>query len=119
MGRMATLLDEGSNLRIHLGGWERLGALRGDLVISRTQVASMRVVDDVVQEMRGIRAPGYGFPGHAAIGTWRGHGYKDFVAVYWKQRRGVVISLTGADYDRVIVSTGATVELPQRIAPAV
>jgi hypothetical protein len=118
-GRMATLLDEGGTIRIQLGPWERLGALRGDLVIPRSGIVSMRPSDDVVREVRGIRAPGYGLPGHAVVGTWRGRGFKDFVAVYWKRRRGIVITLEGQEYDRVVISTGNTVEQLQRIAEAV
>jgi hypothetical protein len=116
---MATLLVEGSSIRIHLGSWERLAALRGDLVFPRTAVVSMRPTDDVLLEVRGVRAPGFGLPGHAAIGTWRGRGYRDFVAVYWRRRRGIVITLQGQRYDRVVISSGETVTVPQRIAEAV
>jgi hypothetical protein len=119
MARMATLLVEGATVRIHLGPWERLGALRGDLVVPRSSVVSMVPTDNVLGEVRGVRAPGYGLPGHAAIGTWRGRGFKDLVAVYYKRRRGLVITLQGQEYDRIVISTGATVDLPQRIAEAV
>ncbi|HTY72163.1 MAG TPA: hypothetical protein VMI11_07020 [Actinomycetes bacterium] len=116
---MATLLQEGESYRVHLGSWERLGALRGDLVIPRSSVVDIRMVPDVVAEIRGIRAPGYGLPGHAAVGTWRGRGFKDFVAVSWRQRRGVVITLSGQEFDRVVLSSGPVVEVAQRMAPAV
>ena len=116
---MATLLIEGATVRIHLGPWERLGAFRGDLVLPRTGVVSMQPTDDVLSEVRGLRAPGFGLPGHAAIGTWRGRGFKDFVAVYWKRPRGIVITLQGQEYDRIVISTGSTVEVPQMIAEAV
>jgi hypothetical protein len=118
-GSMAMLLHQSASIRVRLGPWERLGAMRGDLVIPRSAVVSMRPTDDVVRELRGRRSPGYGMPGHAAIGTYRGRGYKDFVAVYWKRRRGIVITLQGQDYDRVVISTGETVEVLQRIAEAV
>jgi hypothetical protein len=78
----------------------------------------VRPTEDVVAEIRGMRAPGYGLPGHAAVGTWRGHGYKDFVAVYWKQRRGIVITMKDFPFEQVIVSTGTAITLPQRISPA-
>ncbi len=35
-----------------------------------------------MKALEGIRAPGYGMPGHGAVGTWRGKGWKDFVAAY-------------------------------------
>jgi hypothetical protein len=116
---MATLLVEGDAIRIHLGPWERLGAMRGDLVVPRSAVVSMRASDDVVREVRGVRAPGYGLPGHAVIGTQRGRGFKDFVAVYWKRRRGIVITLRAQEFDRIVISTGNTVNATQSIAEAV
>jgi hypothetical protein len=116
---MATLIDEGASIRIQLGPWERLGALRGDIVVPRSAVVSMQPSDDVVREVRGVRMPGYGLPGHAVVGTWRGRGFKDFVAVYWRRRRGLVITLRGQEYDRIVISTGNTVDVPQSIAEAV
>jgi hypothetical protein len=95
----------GDELILHLSALERLGGfVRGDARIPLKAVHGARAVDNPWKELRGIRAPGTGFPGVIALGTWRFGGGKDFAAVYGKAP-GVVVDLVGVDFSRLVVST--------------
>ena len=91
-------------VRVRLGSWERVGALHGDLTFPRSSVIAADAVPDVLDQVRGIRAPGFGWPSHALVGTWRGRGYRDFVCAYRSQRQGVVVQLKTEGFDRLLLS---------------
>lgn len=110
---MAIFRVEGDRVRLALGSWERAGALHGDVTFRRAQVRDVRVVPSAMRAVRGLRAPGTGWPGVIALGTFRGRGYRDFVAAY-RHRPGVVVDLDGAAYARLVVTT----EEPERVARA-
>jgi hypothetical protein len=103
---MATIQLKDSQVLIHLNPAEKIGALRGDVHFPRSAIRSVRVVDKPFFEIEGIRSPGTGVPGVIALGTYRSHGRRDFVAVY-RGERGVVLDIDAdqADYRRVILST--------------
>jgi hypothetical protein len=104
-------------VRVRLSRWERVGALHGDLAIPRDAVLNVDVVADTTSAVEGIRAPGYGLPGHAAVGTWRGRGWKDFVVAY-AGRPGVVIDLRSDRSDTEFRRLVVTVDDPETIAAA-
>lgn len=96
----------GEEVVVHLSPAEKLGAVHGDVRVPRKAVREVRVVQDPIAEVRGLRAPGTGWPGRIALGTWRRRGHrKDFVAAY-RNRPGVVVELDGAraGYERLILS---------------
>jgi hypothetical protein len=101
---MAELQVDGDEVVVALSAWEKAGALHGDVRVRRAAVRATRKVADAMAEVRGLRAPGTGFPGLIALGTWRRRGARDFVAAY-RHRPGVVVELAGAPYGRLIVST--------------
>lgn len=101
---MAELLIRPAGIRVHLGRWERMGAFHADLDIPVSQVKLTRAVDDAWTELRGVRAPGTGWPGVIALGTRRGRFGKDFAAVYG-HRPGVVVELAGAEFQRLVITT--------------
>jgi len=102
---VARLDVAGDELILHLSALERLGGfVRGDARIPLKAVRSARAVENPWKELRGIRAPGTGFPGVIALGTRRFGGGKDFAAVYGKGP-GVVVDLVGVDFARLVVST--------------
>ena len=79
---MAELLIEDGALHVRLSALEKLGALRGDIMIPLRSVTAVRVSDNPwSEELRGIRAPGTGLPGVISLGTRRGKGILDFAAV--------------------------------------
>ena len=100
---MAALVVDGDDLVVRLSALEKLGALRGDVRVPLRAVRDLRAIDELWPELRGIRAPGTGFPGVISLGTRRGNGITDFAAVYGR-RPGVVIDLTRAAFSRLVVS---------------
>jgi hypothetical protein len=101
---MARLEIDGERLVVRLRLLERLGALVGhEPSAPRSAVRTVRVSDHPYRELRGIRAPGTGFPGVIALGTRRYRGGKDFVAVYGRSA-AVVVDLDGARWGRFVVS---------------
>jgi hypothetical protein len=92
----------GSDLVVHLSALEKLGAVHGDVRIALSSISSCRVSHEPWTEVRGIRAPGTGIPGVIALGARRG-GVHDFTAVYRKVP-AVVVELTGAKFDRLVIS---------------
>ena len=80
-----------------------LGLEGGDISVPLAAVSSARVVRPARDAIRGIRAPGTGFPGVIALGHWRARGRHDFVAVYGRHA-GVVVELAGQRFDRLVVS---------------
>jgi hypothetical protein len=80
---MASVDLEREEVVVRLTPLERRGAVHGDVRVPRSAVRQVYVTSDPCSELRGLRAPGTGFPGGIALGTWRRRGAnKDFVAVY-------------------------------------
>lgn len=90
-------------LNVALTPLEKLAALHGDLRLPLSAVTEVDVIDQPLDEVRGIRAPGLHIPGRFKIGTWRGRGRRIF-AVARAGQAAVRIELAGAGYDAVIVS---------------
>jgi hypothetical protein len=100
---VADLRIEDDELVVHLSLLERLGAFRGDVRIPLSTMTAVRVSADPWSELRGIRAPGTGFPGVISLCTRRGEGIRDFAAVYG-HAPAVVVETHGADFDRLVIS---------------
>jgi hypothetical protein len=100
---MATLGMDGSDLVVRLSAMEKIGALRGNIRVPLACVRAVRVSDTPWSELRGIRWPGTGLPGVISLCTRRGPGVHDFAAVYGR-RPALVIELTGASFDRLVIS---------------
>jgi hypothetical protein len=109
--RMASLRVHPDRLEIHLTPAEKTLAFRREnLVIARDTIRSVTITDDPWIWMRGIRAPGALVPLVLAIGTWKFHGGKDFLAIK-RKRQAVVIDLIGDDFARLILSTNHAPDL--------
>ena len=101
---MAELVIDDTTVRVELSALERAGAVRlDDLVVDRAAVTLVRSTTEPFGELRGLRAPGTGFPGRIALGTWRGRFGKDFVSIRGHDAEAVVIELTGAPWARLVV----------------
>lgn len=100
---MARLEHDGDQIWLRLTRWEKLGAAHRDIAMLQQQVVATREVADLWAELRGMRAPGTGWPGVIMLGTTRFRGGKDFNAVYG-HRPGTVIELRGHEFSRVLVS---------------
>jgi hypothetical protein len=101
---VARLVVDGDDLVVCMSALEKLAAFHGDVRVPLRAVVSVRVADAPYRELRGIRAPGTGWPGRIAIGTRRYPGGKDFACVVGKQA-AVVVELDGAPYGRLVIGS--------------
>ncbi len=100
---MAALVTENGELVLRLSRAERLFGFHGDIRVPLSAVAEVTVSHDPWRDVRGLRAPGTGWPGRIALGTWRRRGGKDFVAIY-RGRPAVVVRLRDGPFRRLLVS---------------
>jgi hypothetical protein len=114
---MAHLAIEGAFLVIRLSWLERLGAFSGEPRVPLSAIREVRVTASPWKELKGMRAPGAGWPGTIALGTWRHDGVKDFCAVY-RKGPGVVVELENARYARFVVSATDPTSVVQTISQA-
>ena len=102
---MASLRVHSDRLEVHLTPAEKsLSLRRDDIVVQRESIRQVAITDDPWIWIRGIRAPGSLIPLVLAVGTWKFHGGKDFLAVKNK-RQAVVIDLVDEEFARLILTT--------------
>jgi hypothetical protein len=111
---VARLEIAGSELVLRLSTLEQLGAFSREPRVPLTTVREVRITENPWKDVRGMRAPGAGWPGRLALGTWRRRKGKDFCAVYGRGP-GVVVELEGARYGRFVVSA----DDPQGVVDAI
>jgi hypothetical protein len=102
---MAELVVNGDELQVRLSGWERAAAFHGDVAVPLSAVRAVSLEPQPWRALRGIRAPGTGWPGVIAYGVRRMTGERpDFAAIL--RGRGVVrIELDPpAEFARLLIS---------------
>jgi hypothetical protein len=105
-------------LEVKLNWLERLASLRWGVSVPLSQIKGATVDRGAVPAQLGIRAPGTGFPGMIAAGTFFKRLDKQFV--YWGVGESVVVvELEGHKFRRLILGTKHPVELEQRINRAI
>lgn len=102
-GWMATLQVDADSITVSLSTLEKVAAMHGDVTIARTSLLRARVVPNGLHEVHGMRAPGTAVPSLLKVGTWRKPGAATF-AVCHGRRPAVVLELTGAHFDRLVVT---------------
>jgi hypothetical protein len=108
---MASLRVHPDRLEIHLTPAEKTLAFRREnVVIARDTIRSVTITDDPWIWVRGIRSPGALVPLVVAVGVWKFHGGKDFLAIK-RRRQAVVIDLIGDEFARVVLSTNHAPDL--------
>jgi hypothetical protein len=101
---MAMLATDGDELIVRLSALEKLAAFRDDVRVPLGAVTDVEVEPDPWGALRGIRAPGTGWPGVIAYGVRRWPGGKDFAAVL-RRRPALRIELGDASpFARVLVT---------------
>ncbi|HEY7008032.1 MAG TPA: hypothetical protein VH395_03780 [Jatrophihabitantaceae bacterium] len=115
---MAEVTVDDGQLVISLSVPERVFSLHGgSVIIPLEQVGGVRVVRNVLGQLRGLRTPGASVRGRVAIGTWRGtadgRAFRDFVLIR-QPGPGVVITTSG-EYDRVLLDSDEPHQLAARI----
>ena len=100
---MAKLLRVGDEIVLQLSFWEKLGALHSAPRAPFDSVVKIEFIDQLwgSSTLRGIRAPGTALPYVVLLGTLRGRGYKDFVAMSGRGE-GVVVTLKSGPFARWI-----------------
>ncbi len=112
---MTSLRVHSDRLEVRLSRAEKVLALRrDDIVIPRSNIRSVTLTDDPWIWIRGIRAPGAEVPLVIAVGTWKFHGGKDFLAIKGK-RQAVVLDLMDSEFSRVLLSTNHALHLVESL----
>jgi hypothetical protein len=100
---MATIVRVGNEIVLELSLLEKLGALHSSPRASIDSIEKVEFIDQLwgSATLRGVRAPGTALPYVILLGTLRGRGYKDFVAM---KGRGVgaVITFKSGHFERWI-----------------
>lgn len=100
---MAKIVVDGDAVKVKMSTWERIGALRSEVRQPVAAVAEVQRVDNARQQVRGLRLPGTGIPGHTLLGTFVKAKHKTFSASY-RNDPGYVITFKGCEFTKVIVS---------------
>jgi hypothetical protein len=100
---MASVIKEENELVLQLSFWEKLGALNSSPRTSLDSIEKIEYIDQLwgSSTLRGVRAPGTAIPYVVLLGTLRGRGYKDFVAMTGRGE-GVIITLKSGPFARWI-----------------
>jgi hypothetical protein len=103
---MANVSVSDGALHIALTVPERVFSLHGaNVIVPLGEIRGVRVVRDILGQLRGLRMPGASIPGVVAIGTWRGtvdgRRFHDFALVR-RSGAGLVIATSG-EYDRLLL----------------
>jgi hypothetical protein len=103
----------GDTLTIALEGWERVWALRRQVIIPRAKIVHAEWHGGPFEIHAGLRLAGTAFPGVLAAGTFFGQGMKQFLYVRRPQgwRRTTAVNVLALDlhdmfYGRVLLSCG-------------
>lgn len=102
---MASLSVDGDELIVRMSGWERAAAFHSDVRVPVSAIHSVELEPHPWSALRGIRAPGTGFPGVIAYGVRRLTGDRpDFAAVLGR-RAAVRVELgPPSEFGRLLVT---------------
>lgn len=102
-------------LTIALEGWERLWALRRQLIIPRVKIVHAEWHGEPFEIRAGLRLAGTALPGVLAAGTFSGQGMKQFLYLRrpqgWRRATAanvLVLDLRDTFYGRVLLSCPET-----------
>jgi len=100
---MAIVKVVGDELILELSFWERIGALHSSPRVAISAVTKIEFVEKLWSKevLRGMRAPGTGFPNVVLLGSMRGREYRDFTAIKGRGA-GVVITFSKGPFKRWI-----------------
>ena len=108
---MAELVLDGDALEVRMSGWERAAAFHGDFSVPLSAVREIAVEPKPWSALRGIRAPGTGWPGVIAYGVRRMTGDRpDFAAI---RGRGPAVRIEldpPAEFTRLLISVADPAE---------
>ncbi|NDD51765.1 MAG: hypothetical protein EB009_03560, partial [Actinobacteria bacterium] len=102
---MATIIDRGENIELCLSVREKIAALHGNLIASKSEIISRKIIENPWRAgiLKGIRAPGTAIPFYLLLGTMRYKGGKDFTIIY-RDKPVEVIEFKSGPYSRWIIT---------------
>jgi hypothetical protein len=102
---MTKIIESVQNIELFLSTWEKMASLHGNLVASKSDLISRKVVEKPFRSglLKGVRAPGTGIPFYILLGTMRYKGGKDFTMIYGN-RPVEVFEFKSGPYKRWIIS---------------
>ena len=102
---MAKIVRDGDEIVLELSFFEKLGALHSSPRAKLDSIEKIEFVDQLwgSPTLRGVRSPGTALPYVVLLGTLRGRGYKDFVAMKGRGE-GAVITFKGGQFERWILT---------------
>lgn len=106
---MATLTFTPDTVHVRLSLVEKILGLLRDHSYPLAAVSAVRVEQNGLEAVRGLRAPGLGLPGLRMIGTWRGRG-RSLVSVR-RREPAVVVELVGQRHDRLVIGSADAARL--------
>ena len=98
---MAKVEIDGDSLIVEIEGSDKLWALKSRLIIPLANVLGATADPGVINEPKGIRAPGAHVPGVITAGTFHIHGERVFWDVH-DPAKAVVIELADEHYARLV-----------------
>ncbi|MGI5499211.1 hypothetical protein [Lentzea sp. CA-135723] len=113
---MAVVSVQGQDLVVEMEGLDKLWALKSRLTIPLANVRGATVDPGIVDEPKGIKAPGTHVPKVITAGTFHHDGEKVFWAVRDAQK-AVVVELADETYTRLVVEVDdprAVVEMVEK-----
>jgi hypothetical protein len=98
------LQQDGDVLHYHLKPIEKFGALNGSPRMPLSAIREVKLVENpwTTAVLRGLRAPGTGFPYLIMLGTMRHRRGKDFCVVY-KRRPVLVLEFDSGPWSRWVI----------------
>lgn len=102
------LISQNGTLTYKLSALETIGAFSFSPTASVENILDVKIVDNpwTTEVLRGIRAPGTGFPYLIMLGTMRHRKGKDFCVVY-KRRPVIVLELKNEKFKRWVIPATA------------
>jgi hypothetical protein len=102
---MTKIRESAQNIELFLSTGEKIASLHGNLVASKSDLISRKVVEKPFRSglLKGVRAPGTGIPFYILLGTMRYKGGKDFTMIYGN-RPVEVFEFKSGPYKRWIIS---------------
>ncbi|MBM7544271.1 hypothetical protein JOC59_000988 [Weissella beninensis] len=90
------------NLLVVPQGLSKLAALKNKIVVPIEHVVGAKIEPAILNESKGLRAPGTALPGYYWAGNFRKHGTESFFNIN-KGNTPVVIQLKNEKYTRLII----------------
>jgi hypothetical protein len=113
--RVSTVVVTDTVLEVSLSRTEKVLGLLRDQVVPLKAVTGVEVVADGLAAPRGVRSPGFAWPGARKVGTWRSRGHKQLVDV----RRGqpaLRVRLAGQEFDELLLGSDDAAALAERLS---